>query len=213
MTDLTLALMGISAGIGSAVGAWVALWWRDLVPAGHKQLIRRVFVHVDDLIGATATENQLRRGKRFQVQRWLGNGTKTVVTGKGRTRTRKKLGTAIADFFWPTPPLAGGATARPSTKRMAAYIQLEFSRPRSWARPFRIWEIVAVTVHWTSEAAALTGAFAENVGRKVAQALRLEGPDQLDHVTDYDRGCIRYTRKAPPAEIPMTMPVGVNADA
>lgn len=212
-SDLVLAIIGASAGIGSAVGGWVVLWWRDRVPAGHKQLLRRVFVHVDDLIGATATENQLRRSKRFQVQRWLGSGTVTKQAGD-RTRTRKKLGTTIADFFWPIPPqAAGGATARPSTRRMGAYVKLEFSRPKAWTKPFRIWDVVAVTVFWTSEAAALVGHFAENVGRKVAQALRLESVDQLEWTIDYTLGYIRYTRKKPVPEFQPRVPMGVNADA
>jgi hypothetical protein len=96
---------------------------------------------------------------------------------------------------------------------MGAYVRLEFGRPKRVGRPYRIWDIDAVTVWWTSEAAALVGEFPKNVGRKVAQALRLEGVDQLEWTVDYDRGCIRYTRKAPPVEVPMTMPVGVNADA
>ena len=201
MNDLTLALMGLSAGVGSAVGAWAALWWRDRVPFGHKQLIRRIYVHVDELIGATKTENQVRAGKRFHAQRpiWAG--------GLG-----KRLGRAWADLWWPVPQF-GGTSARPSTERMGAYVRLEYGRPKRPGRPYRIWDVTGVTVFWTSEATALVESFAQNVGRKVAQALRLEGPDQLDHVTDYDRGCIQYTRKAPPVEIPMTMPVGVNADA
>jgi hypothetical protein len=199
--DLLLVVIGLSAGTGSAVGWWAALWWHDHVPFGHKQLTRRLFVHVDDLVGATRTENQVRAGKRFAAMRpwWRG--------GLG-----KQLGRAWADTWWPVPQF-GGTSARPSTKRMGAYVRVEFGRTWMLGRPFRIWDITAVTVWWTSEAAALTGNLGENVGRKVAQALRLESVDQLDIAVDFDRGCIRYTRKAPAPEFVPTVPVGVNADA
>jgi hypothetical protein len=101
---------------------------------------------------------------------------------------------------------------------MAAYVQVEFRWVRPWWglwrwRAYRIWDVEAVTVWWTSESAALVGDFPRNVGRKVAQALRLESVDQLNIAVDYDRGCIRYTRKAPAPEFVPTVPVGVNADA
>ena len=201
MNDLTLALMGLSAGVGSAVGAWAALWWRDHAPMGHGKLTRRLYVHVDEHIGATKTENQVRAGKRFAAQRPIWRG------GLG-----KNLGRAWADTWWPVPQF-GGTSARPSTKRMRAYIQLEMGRSRSWTKPYRIWDIQAVTVHWTSESAALVGDFPKNVGRKVAQALRLESVDQLEWTVDHDRGCIRYERKAPAPEFQPTVPVGVNIDA
>jgi hypothetical protein len=205
--DLLLAVVGLSAGAGSAVGWWAALWWRDHIPFGHKQLTRRLFVHVDDLVGATRTENQIRAGKRFAAMR------PPLMVFFGRGGLGKTLGKAWADLWWPIPPQAGGTTVRPSTGRMGQYVRLEFGRPLMRTRPFRIWDITAVTVWWTSEAAALTGNLGENVGRKVAQALRLESVDQLDIAVDYDRGCIRYTRKAPAPEFVPTVPVGVNADA
>lgn len=199
--ELLLALVGLSGGVGTAVGWAACNWWRDRVPLGQAQLVRRVFVHVDELIGATKTENQVRAGKRFRVMRpwWRG--------GLGR-----QLGKAWADTWWPVPQF-GGTTARPTTKRMGAYVRLEFGRPSRLGRPYRIWDIAGVSVFWTSEAAPLTGAFAENVGRKVAQALRLESVDQLSWTVDHARGCIRYERKRPAEPIPMDVPVGVNADA
>lgn len=205
MTDATLALMGACAGIGSAVGAWVALWWRDRAPTTHRAMIRRIYRHVDDLLGATKTENQIRAGKRHHLYRRLWFLPKA---------SRLEL----ANFFWPTPQLGTGTAALPSTKRMAAYVRLEIQAVRPWwtrlVRPFHAWDVGAVTVWWTSESNPLTGKeFGANVGRKVAQALRLESVDQLSWDIDYDLGCITYARKAPAPEIPTAMPVGVNADA
>jgi hypothetical protein len=206
MMDGYAAAFGLGGGVGMWVGIWAALWWRDHIPFGHKQIVRRIYVHVDDLIGATKTENQIRAGKRFAVQRPIWRG------GLGRN-----LGRLWADAWWPIPPQAGGATARPHTKRMAVYVRVRFSWDRPWWNPwwrtYRLWDVEAVTVFWTSEAAALTGSFAENVGRKVAQALRLESVDRLEWDVNWDAGCVRYTRKTPAPEIPTTMPVGVNADA
>ena len=185
-----LFLVGILCGalcgaLGVGLGAWAALWWRDRVPFGQRQLVRRLFVHVDDLVGATKTENELRAGKRFRVMRPIWRG------GLGHN-----LGRTWADAWWPVRQY-GGTTARPTTRRMGVYVRLEFSRPWSWRRPFRIWEIAAVTVWWTSEAAALAGEFARNVGRKVAQALRLGSVDGLDWSVDWSAGCIRYDRTRP----------------
>jgi hypothetical protein len=196
VTRLLVLVAVLLAGL--FLGGWAALWWRDRVPFGQRQLVRRVYIHVDELLGSTRTENQLRAGKRFTVQRWLGRGT----TRKGN----KKLGTAIADWFWPMPPQAGGTTKRPSVKRMGQFVRLEFARPRTWTKPYRIWDIEAVVLHWTSEANALGAGFGDVLGRKVAQALLLKGVSQLDQEFHPEVGRIIYRRTKPAVPPPTGVP-------
>jgi hypothetical protein len=157
-------------------------------------MVRRCYRHVDDLLGATKTENQIRAGKRFAVMRPIWRG------GLGR-----QLGRAWADTWWPTPQLGTGTAALPSTKRMAAYVRLEVRATRPWwrmGRSFHTWDIQAVTCWWTSESNPMTGEFGRNVGRKVAQALRLDSVDQLEWDIDYRLGCITYIRKQATPKIP-----------
>lgn len=188
MNDLTLALMGVSAGVGSAVGAWVALWWRDRVPTSQRHLVRKVYVHVDEIIGATKTENLRRANRRFKVQRWLGRGT----SGKGR----KKLGTAIADFFWPMPQLGTGTAALPSISRMGHYVKVSPDR-RTWS------------IRHTSEAPANNPTFVEwlekgrpTSGGGLAQALGLEWrPGMFEVSRNWSEALVRLTL-AKAADVP-----------
>jgi hypothetical protein len=204
MNDATLALAGVCLGLGSAVGWAACIWWRDRAPTTQRALVRRVYRHVDDLLGATKTENQIRAGKRFAVKRPIWRG------GLGR-----QLGRAWADTWWPVPQLGTGTAALPSTKRMAAYVQLEVRATRSWwvrlRRPYGTWDIVAVTCWWTSESNAMTEGFAANVGRKVAQAMRLDSLDRLEWDINWDLGRIRYARRGPAPEMPTQPPAAVGA--
>jgi hypothetical protein len=216
MNDATLALIGISAGVGSAVGGWAALWWRDRRPRprptkSNRALVRKVYIHLDDIIGATKTENQLRAGKRFKVQRWLGQGTRSVATvdaqGRSRSRQRKKLGTAVADFFWPVPQLGTGTAALPSPRTMGRYVQV--------SDDLRTW-----TIHYTSEAAANSPAFIEwltkgrpTTGGGLAQALGLEWREGMFEVRrNWSEGLVRFTLKDRGQDRPArTQPHGTRA--
>lgn len=212
MGDLTLALMGVSAAVGSAAGWWAALWHRDRVPAGEQWIIRRIYKHVDDLIGATKTENQDRADRRRRIIQPRFKGWRRLLW-----LIPKKVRTAWADYREPIPRIGAGTNPLPEVERMAQYIQVAFRHvpTRQWlVRPavYQLWNVEVVTVFWTSEAAALSGHLGENVGRKVAQALRLESVEQLDWTMDYDAGCIRYRRKGPAPEVRANVPHGVGAD-
>lgn len=203
--DQHLAVIGASAGVGSFVGGWVALWWRDRVPRGIQWLIHRIYKHVDDLIGATKNENQDRADRRRKIIQPRLKGWRWMLR-----LIPKTVRQGWADYREPIPRLGAGANPLPEIDRMAQYVHLELVDKR---RIYHLWDVVAVTVFWTSEAAALVGDFPKNVGRKVAQALRLESVDQLEWTVDYDRGCIRYARKAKiervavPAHVPAREPV------
>jgi hypothetical protein len=198
--DLLLVVVGLSAGTGSAVGWWAALWWHDRVPFGHRQLLRHTYAYLDDRIGATKTENIRRANRRFHVWRRLWFLPKDIRRG-------------ILDFFWPIPQLGTGTAALPSTKRMGRYVQLELRGDTSFRKPYQLWNVQAVVVWPTSEVDVHTHGFEQVVARWVAWALRLKSPDQLEVQGHPELGYWRLARKAPAPEIPTSMPVGVNADA
>lgn len=195
--DVVLAIIGTSAGAGSVVGAGVALWWRDRIPYGQRQLLRHCYVYVDDRIGATKTENIRRANRRHHLYRRLWFLPKDTRVG-------------IATFFWPTPQLGTGTAALPSTKRMGRYITLEFRAGAE--RPYRLWDIIAVIIRPTSEVDVHVGGFEASLVRWVAWALRTL-PDQLEVEAHPELGYWRVVRKAPAPEFRPTVPVGVNADA
>jgi hypothetical protein len=203
MSDATVALMGLSAGVGSVIGGWAALWWRDRVPFGHRQLLRHVYVYCDDRIGATKTENIRRANRRFRVIHkrawywWL-----VPIT----------LRRSVADYFWAVPQLGTGTAALPSTKRMGRYVQLELSGQSSFRKPYRLWNVQAVVV-WPTSEVDVHAAFEPSLVRWVAWALRLTGPDQLTVEAHPELGYWRLARRAPAPEMPTDVPVGVNADA
>ena len=205
MNDAILAVFGLGGGAGMMVGWWAANWWRDRVPSGEQWIIRRIYKHVDDLIGATKTENQDRADRRRRIIQPRFKGWRRFLW-----LIPKKVRAAFADYREPLPRIGPGVNPLPEIERMAVYVQVEFRRPQ---RTYHLWDVVAVTVFWTSESAALTGNFPENVGRKVAQALRLEGVEQLAWTVDYDAGCIRYTRKPAAREIRTDVPHEVGVDA
>jgi hypothetical protein len=199
VTDTTLAIIGLSAGAGSVVGAWTALWWRDQVPFGQRQLVRHVYLYCDDRIGATKTENLRRANRRHHWWRRLWFLPKDARLG-------------ILNFFWPVPQLGTGTAALPSTKRMGRYVQLELNGAATFRKPYRLWNIQAVTV-WPTSEVDVHAAFEPSLVRWVAWALRLTCPDQLTVEAHPELGYWRLERKAPVPEFQPTVPVGVNADA
>lgn len=203
MTDATLALMGLCLGAGSAVG-WVARGrWQRRYPTRSEKLTRWVYRHLDEIIGATKHENQLRSDKRFRVIHkrrwywWLVPNTK-----------RLPIRTSIANFFWPVPHLAPGSNPLPSDKRIREYIQVSA-------------DMATWTVRYTPEAPANWPQFEEwltrgrpNQGGGLAQALGLEWkPGLFEARWNRSERLVHLTRKPPPPEFRPTVPVGVNADA
>jgi hypothetical protein len=178
---------------GLFLGGWAALWWRDRIPKNLRHLIRTIYIHCDETLGATKTENVRRANRRFMVERWLGQGTKQVRQADGRTRSRKKLGTAIADFFW-FEPQYGGVTTRPSVARMGHYVQVTPDRR-------------TIILRYTSEAAANGANFIEwlergrpREGGGLAQALGLEWRSGMFEVhKDFSRARVTFTRVKPVA--------------
>lgn len=199
--EVLAAVIGTSAGVGSVVGGWVALWWHDRPPTGHKRLLRYVFSHVDDRIGATAKEKVLRAGARFRFMRkwWLWWIPRPV-------RLR------LADLLWFEPQF-GGVTVLPGTRRMARYVSLEFNRPYQRLRPYRLHDIHAVVVRPSSEVNPHRGDFAADLARWVAWALKLTGTDQLEVEARPELGYWRLARRGPAPEVRATVPFGVGADA
>jgi len=200
--DAFAAVFGLGGGAGMMVGWWAANWRRDHVPTSHQQLLRFVYTHVDDLLGATKTESIRRANARHRVMRkwWIP----------------RPLRRAWVDFFYFVPQY-GGITVLPTTKRMGRYLQLEVAdtrRSRSWfPKPYHSWNVQAVVVWPTSEANFLGEGYPGIVARKIAQALRLKSVDQLEVATHPELGYIRYTRKGPAREIRTDVPHEVGVDA
>lgn len=201
--DQLAAVVGISAGAGSAVG-WVARGrWQRRNPTRKERLVRRVYRHLDEIIGATKHENQLRSDKRFRVvhkRRWFW----WLVPNTKRLPVRR----AIADFFWPIPHLAPGSNPIPSDRRIRQYVQA--------SADLRTWH-----VRYTPEAPANWPQFEEWLARGkpqqgggLAQALGLEWrPDLFVVERNWSEGLVHLTVAGPRSEFTPTVPHGVTADA
>ena len=187
MNDLTLALFGVGLGVG-----WWAGWngrgrWQRRNPTTRERLERKVYRHLDEIIGATKNENQIRSDKRFRVihkRRWYW----WLVPAKVRQ--------SIADYWWPVPRRGDGTNPLPSDRRIHHYVQCS-SDGRTW------------TVHYSAEAPANHAPFLEwlTKGRPVqggglAQALGLEWrPDLFQVERNWSEGLVRLT-VARPAAVP-----------
>jgi hypothetical protein len=212
------AVFGLGGGTGMMVGWWAANWHRDHVPYGARALVRHIYVHVDEVLGATKTENLRRADRRHRWWRRLWFLPKDVRLG-------------ILNFFWPVPQLGTGTAALPGIKRMGYYVQLEFqvppSRNRIWLLGrfgpslYQRWNIQAVWLRWTAEAAANRDTFVEYLergrptqGGGLAQALGLEWHHGMfEHTRDSQAQLVRLARKGPTPEFSPTIPHGVTADA
>jgi hypothetical protein len=211
--EILLAVIGLSAGTGSVVGAWAALWWRDHVPYGHKQLLQHVYPYVDGRIGATTTENLRRAGRRFKIvhPRWKKLWPLLfLIPNTRKLPVRQK----IADYLWPEVKLAAGGNPLPEVKRMGRYVQLEMRGDATFGKPYQLWNIQAVIVRPTSEVDALASGFVPAVARWVAWAMRLSSADQLeidDPKKTLPLGYLRFARKGPAKEMPTRPPHAVGA--
>jgi hypothetical protein len=179
MNDLTLAALGIGLGLGSTAGWWARGKHHRRNPTRQEKLARRIYRHVDDIIGATKHENQLRADARFRVihkRRWYW----WLVPFKARE--------GIADFLWPVPRIGPGVNPIPSDRRIAWYVQ---------ASPdLRTWSI-----RYSPEAAANHPQFVRYLtegsptkGGGLAQALGREWSPNLFQVErDWSGGLVRLT--------------------
>lgn len=186
------AAFGLGGGVGMWVGIWAALWWRDHVPFGQRQLLRHVYVYVDDRIGATKTENIRRANRRHRWWRRLWFLPKQVRLG-------------ILNFFWPMPQLGTGTAALPGIKRMGRYVQLELSGQSAFRKPYQLWNVQAVVV-WPTSEVDVHAAFEPSLVRWVAWALRLKSPDQLEIQGHPELGYWRLARRGPARERPTHVP-------
>lgn len=151
--------------LGTVNGLWLARW-RHHVPTRDELLVRKVYRHLDEIIGATKNENQIRADLRFRMihprpqlrQPW--NNWRLLVP--------KKLRQWLADYLWPIPRIGQGTNPLPADKRIAAYVR--------HSPDMRTW-----TIKYSAEAPANHAPFLEWLtrGRPVqggglAQALGLE---------------------------------------
>jgi hypothetical protein len=167
-----IALAGLA--MLAAVPASRALhrWW-----TGESALIRRIYRHVDEILGA----------RRYEADRAATLRRRTALVSK-------ELAGLLFAGAQPS-----GAIPLPRQGRMRRYVQVEFAGARPWWRRWQPWQVQAVTLWWTSEANALAEGFITLSGRKVAQALRLKRTDELEPAPKWDAGLIVFARRKPGA--------------
>lgn len=206
---MTWVVLLVGILLGAALGAWVALWHRDHIPYGHEQLLQYAYPFIDQRIGATNTENIRRANRRFHVRH-------PHPTLKRPWRVLwfllpGDLRQVIANYYWPEVKLARDGNPLPEAKRIGRYIQLEMRGDATFAKPYRVWNIQAVTVWPTSEVDVHVHGFVASLTRWVAWMLRLTGPDQLEVEAHPELGYWRFARKEPEPEFQPRVPMGVNA--
>jgi hypothetical protein len=125
-------------------------WW----------LARRMYMHVDEVIGAKAFEREYAATMRHM---W----------GKYKDKNGVEREAGWAKWFWPSPELSG-TMARPHWWRRRQYVQIGYV-DKPWPQPFFKKDIVLVTLTYTSEANPNNKNynFFVVVEQKVAQALSL----------------------------------------
>jgi hypothetical protein len=168
--------------------AFLLISWPRMT--SRNRIIRRIYRHVDDPLGATRFENNRRAGRR---------------------RLLAFFSLGLANLVYPVTQY-GGVTALPSTGRMRRYVQLEFSQAPAWPRLWRVWHVDTVTLRWTSEANALGQGFGDLLARKVAQALILKSPSDLEQLPAFDQGYFQLRRVKPAPAVPSTVPFGEATD-
>jgi hypothetical protein len=168
--------------------AFLLISWRRLT--SKSQIIRRIYRHVDELLGATRFENN-RRASRRRLLAFFSHD--------------------LANLVYPVTQF-GGVTALPSTGRMRRYVLLEYGPGPVWPRVWRVWHVQAVTVRWTSESNALGQGFGDLLARKVAQALILKSAADLEQHPAFDKGYFTLRRSKPAPVVPSTVPFGEATD-
>lgn len=182
--------------LGTVNGLWLAQW-RGHIPTSEEKLVRKVYRHLDEIIGATKNENQIRADLRFRVihkRRWYW----WLLPEDLRKR--------IADYFWPVPQIGTGTSPIPSDRRIAHYV---------WHSPdMRTW-----TIHYTAEAPANGATFLEwltkgrpTTGGGLAQALGLEWRADLFRVErNWSKALVHLTVAGPQEALPDRPPMDVRS--
>lgn len=127
------------------------------------RLVRWIYRHTDEPLGARKWENDRRAGRR---------------------RLLAFFSRDLAALVYPSTQL-GGAAALPGLRRMRRYVvdlPLPHKRwPRSWLRR----DITQASFTWSPEAHSNAPGFADTVGRKFADALDLRWSQDLFEVDDH----------------------------
>jgi hypothetical protein len=189
--DLVAFAAGLAVGV--ALGMVVART-RGHIPTREEKLVRKVYRHMDEIIGATKNENQLRADLRFAMihpRLYLRRPWKSW-----RLLVPHKARQWIADWLWPIPRFGPGTTPLPSDRRIAQYVQ-HTPDLQTWI------------IHYSSEAPANHAPFIEWMerGRPVqggglAQALGLEWRSGMFLVErNWSEGLVRFTLTRP-ADVP-----------
>jgi hypothetical protein len=168
--------------------AFLLISWPRLT--SKSRIIRRIYRHVDDPLGATRFENN-RRASRRRVLAFFSLG--------------------LANLVYPVTQY-GGVNALPSVGRMRRYVQLEYGPAPPWPRQWTVWHVEAITLRWTSEANALGQGFGDLLARKVAQALILKSPADLEQHPAFDQGYFEVRRLKSAPDVPSTVPFGEATD-
>jgi len=149
-----------------------------------RRILRRIYRHCDEVLGARKFENDRRASRRRLLQFFSHD---------------------LANLVYPSVQFAGAA-ALPSARRMARYVVLDLPA-KPWPQRYHRWDVRSVTLRWTSEAGANAANFIEWLerGRPVqggglAQALGLEWtPGLFEHKRDWSRDRVRFDRTRPAA--------------
>ena len=148
------------------------------------RLVKRVYRHCDEVLGARKFENDRRVSRRRLVAFFSHD---------------------LANLLFP-PTQFGNAAALPSARRMARYVDIDWAA-KPWPQRYHRWDIRGLWLRWTSEAGANAPNFIEWLerGRPVqgggfAQALGLEwAPGLFEHKRDWSRDRVRFDRTRPAA--------------
>jgi hypothetical protein len=200
-------MTGFALVAGFVIGACAGLWIgrrREYVPTTEEKLHRKVYRHLDEIIGATKNENQIRADLRFRLihprfhllRPW--HNWPLLIPRKVRQW--------LADYLWPIPRIGPGVNPLPSDKRIAHYVRCSPDH-RTW------------TIHYSAEAPANHAPFIEwlTKGRPVqggglAQALGLEWrPDLFDIKRNWSAGLVHLTVAGPREELPNRPPMDVRS--
>jgi hypothetical protein len=162
--------------------ALLALFLVDLPRrTSRHRLERRLWRHVDEVLGARKLEADRRASRRRLVQ---------------------YLSHDLANLMYPVTQLQG-AMAYPGRRRRHRYVYPDLA-PKPWPRRFHRWDIRAVTLRWTSEAAVVLSGdqWFGRLEKQVAQALGLEWRAGIfSRDIDWSRDLVTLAR-AKPAHVP-----------
>jgi len=156
-----------------------AAWWAVSLPRhlSRERLERRLWRHVDEVLGARKLEADRRASRRRVVQFFSHD---------------------LANLMYP-PTQLQHAMAYPGRRRRRRYIYPAYAAV-PWPRRLHRWHIRAVTVRWTSEAAvALSGdQWFGRLEKQIAQALGLEWRAGIfDREVDWSRDLVALSRAKP----------------